>query len=202
MPDHVGDRGAAHLDPGPSRSPTYQADSEVGRPTAVPVPHLVHPVRHGVMQSPRWPGGRPERALLEFEMWTGRDRFCLCVGPGGKAESQPCQLGLFVRGGGCPAWLLSCAGGGDGDGQSDGTVAEIGDEVESASEGLDVAGDVLEGGDLAVFDLGYPGVAHGSASGYERSNVSVATRLWEPKWEPTITGTGPRQATSSHYRRS
>jgi hypothetical protein len=24
MPDHVGDRGAAHLDPGASRSPTYQ----------------------------------------------------------------------------------------------------------------------------------------------------------------------------------
>ena len=29
MPDHVGDRGAAHLDPGASRSPTYQADPDV-----------------------------------------------------------------------------------------------------------------------------------------------------------------------------
>jgi hypothetical protein len=107
-----------------------------------------------------------------------------------------------VRGGGCPAWLLSCGGGGVGNGQPDGPVAEIGDEVQSASEGLDAAGDDLEGGDLAVLDLGYPGDADGSASGYEHSNISVATRLWEPNWEPTTTGTGPRRATSSHYRRS
>jgi hypothetical protein len=95
-------------------------------------------------------------------MCKDRDRF-VCVVPGGKAESQPCQLSLLVRGGGCPAWLLSCGGGDVGDGQSDGTVAEIGDEVQSASEGLDVAGDDLEGGDLAVLDLGYPGDAHGLA---------------------------------------
>ena len=31
MPDHVGDRGAAHLDPGASRSPTYQADPDIGQ---------------------------------------------------------------------------------------------------------------------------------------------------------------------------
>jgi hypothetical protein len=29
MPDHVGDRGAGHLDPGASRSPTYQACADV-----------------------------------------------------------------------------------------------------------------------------------------------------------------------------
>ncbi len=77
---------------------------------------------------------------------------------------------------------------------------KIGVEVQAASEGLDVAGDDLEGGDLAVFVLGYLGDARGSASGYEHSNISVATRLWEPNWEPTTTGTGPRRATSSHYR--
>jgi len=53
----------------------------------------------------------------------------------------------FVSGGGrCVA-----------DGQPDGPVAEVGDEVQPAAEGLDVAGDDLEGGDLAVLDLGYPG---------------------------------------------
>ena len=98
--------------------------------------------------------------------------------------------------------MLSCGGGGVGDGQSDGPVAEIGDEIRSAPEGLDVAGDDLVGGDLAVLDLGYLGDAHGSASGYEHSNISVATRFWEPNWEPTTTGRGPRQATSSHYHRS
>jgi hypothetical protein len=43
------------------------------------------------------------------------------------------------------------------DGQPDGPVAEIGYEVQPAAEGLNVAGDDLEGGDLAVLDLGYPG---------------------------------------------
>ena len=54
---------------------------------------------------------------------------------------------------------------GVGDGQFDGLVAEIGDEVQSASEGLDVAGDDLEGGDLAVLDLGYPGDADAHRGG-------------------------------------
>jgi hypothetical protein len=71
-----------------------------------------------------------------------------------------------------------------------------------------------------VLDLGYPRVTLTrmaaaicfwarpiclrvwSASGYEHSNIGVATRFWEPNWEPTTTGTGPRQATSSHCRRS
>jgi hypothetical protein len=68
------------------------------------------------------------------------------------------------------ARLLSYGGWGVGDGQLDGTVAEIDDEVESASEGLDVAGDVLEGGDLAVLDLGYPG---------PRSRVGLRLRAFE-----------------------
>jgi hypothetical protein len=51
------------------------------------------------------------------------------------------------------------------DGQPDGPVAEIGYEVQPAAEGLDVAGDDLEGGDLAVLDLGYPGDAHPHGGG-------------------------------------
>ena len=36
MPDHVGDRGAAHLDPGASRSPTYQPEECVRQAAAEP----------------------------------------------------------------------------------------------------------------------------------------------------------------------
>jgi hypothetical protein len=50
--------------------------------------------------------------------------------------------------------LPSCGGHGLADGQPDSPVAEIGHEVQPAAEGLDVAGDDLEGGDLAV--LGWP----------------------------------------------
>ena len=98
-------------------------------------------------------------------MCTDRPRWArLFVGPGGTAESQPCQLSLLVRGEGCPTWLLLCGGGGTADGQPDGPVADIGYEVQPAAEGLDVAGDDLEGGDLAVLDLGYPGDAHPMAA--------------------------------------
>ena len=48
-----------------------------------------------------------------------------------------------------------CGGGGVGDGQPDGPVAEVGHEVQPAAECFDVAGDDLNGGDLAVLDLGY-----------------------------------------------
>jgi len=48
---------------------------------------------------------------------------------GERAEWQPCQLSLLVRGGRCQARLLSCGGGGVADGQPDGPVAEICDEV-------------------------------------------------------------------------
>jgi hypothetical protein len=51
------------------------------------------------------------------------------------------------------------------DGQPDGPVAEIGDEVQPSPESLDVTGDDLEGGDLAVLDLGYPGNAYSHSSG-------------------------------------
>jgi hypothetical protein len=84
---------------------------------------------------------------------------------GGRAESQLWQLTLLVRGARCQARLLSCGGGGVADGQPDGPVAEISDEVQSASEGFDVAGDDLEGGDFAVLDLGYPGDAHAHGGG-------------------------------------
>jgi len=55
--------------------------------------------------------------------------------------------------------------GGVAAGQPDRPVAEVGDEVQPAAEGLDVAGDDLEGGDLAVLDLGYPGDAHPHGGG-------------------------------------
>src|SRR5579859_8254854 len=45
MPDHVGDRGAAHLDLGASRSPTYQTCARVSvwRPASVPeARHATH----------------------------------------------------------------------------------------------------------------------------------------------------------------
>ena len=63
------------------------------------------------------------------------------------------------------AWLLSRGGRGVADGQPDGPVAEVGHEVQPAAEGLDVAGDDLEGSDLAVLDLGYPGDADAHRGG-------------------------------------
>ena len=44
-------------------------------------------------------------------------------------------------------------------------VAEVGHEVQPAAEGLDVAGDDLERGDLAVLDLGYAGDADAHGGG-------------------------------------
>src|ERR1039458_9378830 len=58
------------------------------------------------------------------------------------------------------AGLPSCGGRGVADGQPDGPVAEIGHEVQPSAEGLDVAGDDLEGGDLAVLNLRHPGDTH------------------------------------------
>jgi len=46
MPDHVGDRGAAHLDSGASRSPTYQADEHAQTSVS----------EHGDRHSPRLAG--------------------------------------------------------------------------------------------------------------------------------------------------
>ena len=62
-------------------------------------------------------------------------------------------------------WLPSCGGRSVADGQPDGPVAEIGHEVKAAAEGLDVAGDDLKGGDLAVLDLGHPGDADAHGGG-------------------------------------
>ena len=50
-------------------------------------------------------------------------------------------------------WLPSCGGRGVADGQPDGPVAEIGHEVQPATEGLDVAGDDLEGEFMAPVSL-------------------------------------------------
>src|SRR5260370_18764723 len=72
---------------------------------------------------------------------------------------------LLVGGGGCRAGLLSCGGGGGADGQPDGPVAEVGDGLQPSAEGLDVTGDDLEGGDVAVLDLGYPGDADAHGGG-------------------------------------
>jgi hypothetical protein len=49
-----------------------QIRTSVGR---LPCPCLVHPVRHGVRQSPRRQVGCPERPPREFGMCTDRDRF-------------------------------------------------------------------------------------------------------------------------------
>ena len=114
--------------------------------------------------------------------------------------------------------MLSCGDWGVAAGQPDRPVAEVGDEVQSAAEGLDVAGDDLEEmtSPCSIWDTratltpmaalcfwaGPSCLRVWSASSYERSNIGVATRFWEPNWEPTTTGTRPRQATSSHYRRS
>ena len=56
-------------------------------------------------------------------------------------------------------------GRGVGDGQPDGPVTEVGHEVQPTTERLDIAGDHLEGGDLAVLDLGYPGDAYAHGGG-------------------------------------
>jgi hypothetical protein len=61
--------------------------------------------------------------------------------------------------------LPSCGGSRVADGQPDGPIAEISYEVQSASEGLNIAGDDLKGGDLAVLDLGYPGDADSRGGG-------------------------------------
>ena len=49
--------------------------------------------------------------------------------------------------------LLLCGGRGIADGQPDGSVAEIGHELQPAAEGLDVAGDDLAFTSWAVLDL-------------------------------------------------
>jgi hypothetical protein len=50
MPDHVGDRGPAHLDPGASRSPTYQAEADHAETSATLSVHSKRrSVCHGVM---------------------------------------------------------------------------------------------------------------------------------------------------------
>ncbi len=97
-------------------------------------------------------------------MYTDRDQLALCAVPGRKAEVTASARSA------CPSqWgatrLLSGGGRGVADGQPDGSVAEISDEVQSAAEGLDVAGDNLERGDLAVLDLGHPGDAHPHGGG-------------------------------------
>jgi hypothetical protein len=51
MPDHVGDRGAVRLDPGASRSPTYQPDEYAQTSVS----------EHGDRHSPR-PAGAPDGA--------------------------------------------------------------------------------------------------------------------------------------------
>jgi hypothetical protein len=69
-------------------------------------------------------------------------------------------------------------------------LSEIGDQVQSAAEGLDVAGDDLEGGDLAVLDLDTPsdGHAHGDSDllfaqtqMLARLGELVPARLGEPQ---------------------
>jgi hypothetical protein len=75
----------------------------------------------------------------------------------GSAGHCQARIGLPVSAQ-CPL-VLSGGGWGVGDGEADGSVAEVGDEVEASAEGFDVAGDDLEGGDVAVLDLGYPGDA-------------------------------------------
>ena len=48
---------------------------------------------------------------------------------------------------------MSCRFGG---GHGEGVVAEAGDQVKPPAECLDVAGDGVDGGDLAALDLRYP----------------------------------------------
>ncbi|MHB1596890.1 MAG: DDE-type integrase/transposase/recombinase [Streptosporangiaceae bacterium] len=66
--------------------------------------------------------------------------------------------------GGCH-WPPLRGGCGVGDGQPDGPVAEVGHQVQPSAEGLDVSGDDLKRGDLAVLDLGYPGDTHPHGGG-------------------------------------
>ncbi len=40
-------------------------------------------------------------------------------------------------------------------GDGEGVVAETGDEIESSAECVNVAGDCVDGGQFAAFDLGY-----------------------------------------------
>jgi hypothetical protein len=64
MPDPVGDRGAAHLDPGASRSPKYQAEECIDRPdeTARLEPRLPEPTTPGVNASRLAGCQRPARS--------------------------------------------------------------------------------------------------------------------------------------------
>jgi hypothetical protein len=89
MPDHVGDRGAVRLDPGASRSPTYQADEHVQ--TTGP--------EHGDRHPPRPVKGVAEKqhaGLLELDAAIrsqhpssrGRSTEGLCPGAGA-ASSHP-----------------------------------------------------------------------------------------------------------------
>jgi hypothetical protein len=82
-------------------------------------------------------------------------------------EPSPASLHLSsgLSGRVLATWLPSCGGPGIADRQADGTVAEVGHEVQPSAEGLDVAGDDLEGGDLPVLDLGHPGDAHAHGGG-------------------------------------
>jgi hypothetical protein len=81
-------------------------------------------------------------------------------------------------------------------------LSEIGDQVQPAAEGLDVAGDDLEGGELAVLDLGYPGNGHADGDGdlYLARNQLLAglgelvpARLGEPNtlWRRVFLRSGP-----------
>ena len=58
MPDHVGDRGAVRLDPGASRSPTYQADPDVGRLLGC-VHGKTQNLRFGLAQGGGWAAKSP-----------------------------------------------------------------------------------------------------------------------------------------------
>jgi hypothetical protein len=62
-------------------------------------------------------------------------------------------------------WLLCGGGGGVADGQPCGAVAEVGDQVEAPSQGFHVPGDDLEGGHLAVLDMGHAGGAYARRGG-------------------------------------
>ncbi len=71
------------------------------------------------------------------------------------AERGPSQCRVGFPAGEAVVLLSSCGGRGVADWQPDGPVAEIGHKIQPAAESLDIAGDDLEGGDLAVFDLGH-----------------------------------------------
>jgi hypothetical protein len=58
-----------------------------------------------------------------------------------RPQSAPAQPARARKG---VTRLLSCGGGRVADGQPDGPVAEIGDEVQPSAEGLEVAGDDLQ----------------------------------------------------------